>query len=154
MYCVHRAQTLEISVLSNAYKCYPLGLLYLILLGVVCTSKFLYKNQSINQHYNFSKNTNFIGDPLNFPGTHSNYHLWVPGTHYIENLSTSLMGIIVNMTAESTDGTHFVCLCFRIICKTRASGGEKMGQVSVEVSGRESGLSSQIFSYQVMSQPT
>ncbi|KAK0134459.1 Plexin-B1 [Merluccius polli] len=36
----------------------------------------------------------------------------------------------------------------RIVCKTRASGGEKMGQVSVEVSGRESGLSSQIFSYQ------
>uniref|UniRef100_A0A8C5CM62 Plexin b1b n=1 Tax=Gadus morhua TaxID=8049 RepID=A0A8C5CM62_GADMO len=38
----------------------------------------------------------------------------------------------------------------RIVCKTQASGGEKVGQVSVEVSGGERGLSSQMFSYQVM----
>uniref|UniRef100_A0A8C5AG44 Plexin b1b n=1 Tax=Gadus morhua TaxID=8049 RepID=A0A8C5AG44_GADMO len=36
----------------------------------------------------------------------------------------------------------------RIVCKTQASGGEKVGQVSVEVSGGERGLSSQMFSYQ------
>lgn len=38
---------------------------------------------------------------------------------------------------------------FRIVCRTKASGGEKMGHVSVEVSGGEFGLSSQSFSYQV-----
>ncbi|TMS19252.1 Plexin-B1 [Larimichthys crocea] len=36
----------------------------------------------------------------------------------------------------------------RIVCRTKASGGEKMGHVSVEVSGGEFGLSSQSFSYQ------
>ncbi|XP_067093381.1 plexin-B1 [Osmerus mordax] len=36
----------------------------------------------------------------------------------------------------------------RIVCRTKASGGEKIGQVSVEVSGGEFGLSSQRFSYQ------
>ncbi|KAM4625433.1 plexin-B1 [Polymixia lowei] len=36
----------------------------------------------------------------------------------------------------------------RIVCRTRASGGEKEGHVSVEVSGGEFGLSSQRFSYQ------
>ncbi|KAJ3602767.1 hypothetical protein NHX12_030515, partial [Muraenolepis orangiensis] len=36
----------------------------------------------------------------------------------------------------------------RIVCRTRASGGEKQGQVSVEVSGGEVGLSGQVFSYQ------
>ncbi|XP_073324137.1 plexin-B1 [Pagrus major] len=36
----------------------------------------------------------------------------------------------------------------RIVCRTKASGGEKEGQVSVEVSGGEFGLSSQTFSYQ------
>jgi len=37
------------------------------------------------------KTTNFIGDPLSFSGIHFNDHPWVPGTHYIENLSTSLI---------------------------------------------------------------
>ena len=41
-----------------------------------------------------------------------------------------------------------VCVLCRIVCKTKASGGEKTGQVSVEVSGGEFGLSSQRFSYQ------
>uniref|UniRef100_A0A7N6FHP2 Sema domain-containing protein n=1 Tax=Anabas testudineus TaxID=64144 RepID=A0A7N6FHP2_ANATE len=36
----------------------------------------------------------------------------------------------------------------RIVCRTKASGGEKVGQVSVTVSGGEFGLSSQTFSYQ------
>ncbi|XP_058486859.1 plexin-B1 [Solea solea] len=36
----------------------------------------------------------------------------------------------------------------RIVCKTKASGGEKVGFVSVKVSGGEFGLSSQKFSYQ------
>ncbi|XP_056157329.1 plexin-B1 [Lampris incognitus] len=36
----------------------------------------------------------------------------------------------------------------RIVCRTRASGGEKVGQVSVKVSGGEFGLSAQRFSYQ------
>lgn len=36
----------------------------------------------------------------------------------------------------------------RIVCKTRASGGETAGHVSVTVSGGEFGRSSQIFSYQ------
>ncbi|XP_030276306.1 plexin-B1 isoform X2 [Sparus aurata] len=36
----------------------------------------------------------------------------------------------------------------RIVCRTKASGGEKEGHVSVEVSGGEFGLSSQTFSYQ------
>ncbi|XP_076012592.1 plexin-B1 isoform X2 [Genypterus blacodes] len=36
----------------------------------------------------------------------------------------------------------------RIVCKTKASGGEKVGQVSVKVSRGEFGLSSQMFSYQ------
>lgn len=38
----------------------------------------------------------------------------------------------------------------RIVCRTKASKGEKVGQVSVEVSGGEFGLSQQIFSFQVM----
>lgn len=41
------------------------------------------------------------------------------------------------------------CLCLRIVCRTKASGGEKTGHVSVEVSGGQFGLSSQTFSYQV-----
>ena len=32
----------------------------------------------------------FIWDPWNFPRTPSTHHLWVPGIHYIEKLSTSL----------------------------------------------------------------
>ncbi|KAM8914803.1 plexin-B1 isoform 2-T2 [Spinachia spinachia] len=36
----------------------------------------------------------------------------------------------------------------RIVCRTKASGGEKVGHMSVEVSGGEFGLSSQTFSYQ------
>ncbi|XP_053171370.1 plexin-B1 [Scomber japonicus] len=36
----------------------------------------------------------------------------------------------------------------RIVCRTKASGGEKAGHVSVKVSGGEFGLSSQTFSYQ------
>ncbi|XP_074539567.1 plexin-B1 isoform X2 [Halichoeres trimaculatus] len=36
----------------------------------------------------------------------------------------------------------------RIVCKTQASGGEKVGHVSVKVSGGEFGISSQTFSYQ------
>uniref|UniRef100_A0A8C4P0A7 Plexin-B1 n=1 Tax=Dicentrarchus labrax TaxID=13489 RepID=A0A8C4P0A7_DICLA len=36
----------------------------------------------------------------------------------------------------------------RIVCRTKASGGEKVGHVSVEVSGGEFGRSSQTFSYQ------
>uniref|UniRef100_A0A8D3CNG9 Plexin-B1 n=1 Tax=Scophthalmus maximus TaxID=52904 RepID=A0A8D3CNG9_SCOMX len=36
----------------------------------------------------------------------------------------------------------------RIVCRTKASGGEKVGHVSVEVSGGEFGQSSQTFSYQ------
>lgn len=44
------------------------------------------------------------------------------------------------------------CECrpaLRIVCRTKASGGEKVGHVSVKVSGGEFGLSSQSFSYQV-----
>lgn len=41
------------------------------------------------------------------------------------------------------------CLCLRIVCRTEASGGEKTGHVSVEVSGGQFGRSSQTFSYQV-----
>nr|XP_033482538.1 plexin-B1 isoform X2 [Epinephelus lanceolatus] len=36
----------------------------------------------------------------------------------------------------------------RIVCKTKASGGEKVGYMSVKVSGGEFGVSSQTFSYQ------
>ncbi|XP_034537415.1 plexin-B1 [Notolabrus celidotus] len=36
----------------------------------------------------------------------------------------------------------------RIVCRTEASGGEKVGYVSVKVSGGEFGISSQTFSYQ------
>ncbi|XP_062250471.1 plexin-B1 [Platichthys flesus] len=36
----------------------------------------------------------------------------------------------------------------RIVCRTKASGGEKVGLVSVKVSGGDFGLSSQSFSYQ------
>ena len=36
----------------------------------------------------YTKRIHFIGDPLNFPGTHTNDHLWVLGTHYIQNLSS------------------------------------------------------------------
>ncbi|XP_034440207.1 plexin-B1 isoform X2 [Hippoglossus hippoglossus] len=36
----------------------------------------------------------------------------------------------------------------RIVCRTKASGGEKVGHVSVKVNGGEFGLSSQTFSYQ------
>ncbi|XP_054639491.1 plexin-B1 isoform X1 [Dunckerocampus dactyliophorus] len=36
----------------------------------------------------------------------------------------------------------------RIVCRTQASGGEKMGHVSVKVSGGEFGLSRQTFSFQ------
>uniref|UniRef100_A0A3Q3NR22 Plexin-B1 n=2 Tax=Eupercaria TaxID=1489922 RepID=A0A3Q3NR22_9LABR len=36
----------------------------------------------------------------------------------------------------------------RIVCRTEASGGEKIGHVSVKVSGGEFGISSQTFSYQ------
>uniref|UniRef100_A0A4W5PC85 Plexin-B1 n=1 Tax=Hucho hucho TaxID=62062 RepID=A0A4W5PC85_9TELE len=43
---------------------------------------------------------------------------------------------------------HLYEVSSRIVCKTKASGGEKTGQVSVEVSGGEVGLSSQRFSYQ------
>uniref|UniRef100_A0A8C7K7D9 Plexin-B1 n=1 Tax=Oncorhynchus kisutch TaxID=8019 RepID=A0A8C7K7D9_ONCKI len=43
---------------------------------------------------------------------------------------------------------HLYEVSSRIVCKTKASGGEKTGQVSVEVSGGEFGLSSQRFSYQ------
>uniref|UniRef100_A0AAQ6A9C9 Plexin-B1 n=1 Tax=Amphiprion ocellaris TaxID=80972 RepID=A0AAQ6A9C9_AMPOC len=39
-------------------------------------------------------------------------------------------------------------LSSRIVCRTKASGGEKTGHVSVEVSGGEFGFSSQTFSYQ------
>uniref|UniRef100_A0AAQ5ZP43 Sema domain-containing protein n=1 Tax=Amphiprion ocellaris TaxID=80972 RepID=A0AAQ5ZP43_AMPOC len=41
-------------------------------------------------------------------------------------------------------------LSSRIVCRTKASGGEKTGHVSVEVSGGEFGFSSQTFSYQVL----
>uniref|UniRef100_A0A674F281 Plexin-B1 n=1 Tax=Salmo trutta TaxID=8032 RepID=A0A674F281_SALTR len=44
--------------------------------------------------------------------------------------------------------SHLYEVSSRIVCKTEASGGEKMGQVSVEVSGGEFGLSSERFSYQ------
>uniref|UniRef100_A0A8C9X9Q0 Plexin-B1 n=1 Tax=Sander lucioperca TaxID=283035 RepID=A0A8C9X9Q0_SANLU len=36
----------------------------------------------------------------------------------------------------------------RIVCRTKASGGEKVGHISVKVSGGEFGVSSQTFSYQ------
>uniref|UniRef100_A0A8C9XH19 Plexin-B1 n=1 Tax=Sander lucioperca TaxID=283035 RepID=A0A8C9XH19_SANLU len=39
-------------------------------------------------------------------------------------------------------------LSFRIVCRTKASGGEKVGHISVKVSGGEFGVSSQTFSYQ------
>lgn len=39
----------------------------------------------------------------------------------------------------------------RVVCRTRASGGERSGRVSVKVSGGELGVSTQVFSYQVSS---
>lgn len=42
------------------------------------------------EHQNLSEIIHFIGAPLNFPGTLSNDHLWVSGTHYIKN-PTSLI---------------------------------------------------------------
>lgn len=42
-----------------------------------------------------------------------------------------------------------MCVSSRIVCRTQASGGEKVGPMSVEVSGGEFGRSSQTFSYQV-----
>lgn len=57
---------------------------------------------------------------------------------------------VCEITISRMPRLHSVCLCVfcRIVCKTEASGGEKMGQVSVEVSGGEFGLSSERFSYQ------
>uniref|UniRef100_A0A4W6EBF0 Plexin-B1 n=1 Tax=Lates calcarifer TaxID=8187 RepID=A0A4W6EBF0_LATCA len=43
---------------------------------------------------------------------------------------------------------HLYEVSSRIVCRTQASGGEKVGPVSVKVSGGEFGLSSQTFSYQ------
>lgn len=43
-----------------------------------------------------------------------------------------------------------LCLLSRIVCRTKASGGEKVGHMSVKVSGGGFGLSSQTFSYQVL----
>ena len=52
--------------------------------------EYNHKASNMSLTLNLSKNTHFIGDPLNSPGTHSIDHLWVPRTHYIENLFTSL----------------------------------------------------------------
>ena len=45
----------------------------------------------------FVKTTHFIGDPLNFPGTHSNDHLWVPG---LTTLKTYLHRWILYIAVE------------------------------------------------------
>lgn len=45
---------------------------------------------------------------------------------------------------------HVTLVLVRIVCRTKASEGEKVGHVSVTVSGGEFGLSSQTFSYQVI----
>uniref|UniRef100_A0A4W5MVT0 Plexin-B1 n=1 Tax=Hucho hucho TaxID=62062 RepID=A0A4W5MVT0_9TELE len=91
-----------------------------------------------------------------------------PVIHAIEPLSGLVEGGTVvtisgsNLGQKAEDILHFVSVAgvscsviphlyevsSRIVCKTEASGGEKMGQVSVEVSGGEFGLSSQRFSYQ------
>ena len=56
----------------------------------------MYIIHEYNHKYNhIASNTNFIGDPLNSPGTHSNDHLWVPGTQYIEKIFTSLIKYIL-----------------------------------------------------------
>lgn len=57
-------------------------------------------HEFIHNYYHITSNTSltvqsvqkhiFFGDVLNFPETHSKDHLWVQGTHYIENPSTSL----------------------------------------------------------------
>lgn len=41
----------------------------------------------INKYRNIIVLTNFIGEPLNIPGTDSNDQLWVQGPHYAENFS-------------------------------------------------------------------
>lgn len=60
------------------------------------------------------------------------------------------LNLIVSTVDESWRVNSAGSACgVRIVCKTHASGGEKVGQVSVEVNGGEVGLSSQMFSYQV-----
>ncbi|XP_045931112.1 plexin-B1 [Micropterus dolomieu] len=91
-----------------------------------------------------------------------------PVIHSIEPLSGSLEGGTMvtisgsNLGQKAEDILHSVSVAgvdctvipslyevsSRIVCRTKASGGEKKGQVSVEVSGGELGLSSEIFSYQ------
>uniref|UniRef100_UPI003AABC8E3 plexin-B1 n=1 Tax=Centroberyx gerrardi TaxID=166262 RepID=UPI003AABC8E3 len=91
-----------------------------------------------------------------------------PVIHTIEPLSGLLEGGTVvtisgsNLGQKAEDILHSVTVAgvpctvipglyevsSRIVCRTKASGGEKVGQVSVEVSGGEFGLSSQRFSYQ------
>lgn len=44
---------------------------------------------------------------------------------------------------------YYELIFSRIVCRTKASGGEKVGHVSVKVSGGDVGLSRQTFSYQV-----
>uniref|UniRef100_A0A667XF25 Plexin-B1 n=1 Tax=Myripristis murdjan TaxID=586833 RepID=A0A667XF25_9TELE len=91
-----------------------------------------------------------------------------PVIHTIEPLSSLLEGGTVvtisgsNLGQKAEDILHSVTVAgvpctvipslyeisSRIVCRTKASGGEKVGQVSVEVSGGQFGLSTQRFSYQ------
>ncbi|XP_070759639.1 plexin-B1 [Enoplosus armatus] len=91
-----------------------------------------------------------------------------PVIHSIEPLSGSLEGGTMvtisgsNLGQKAEDILHSVSVAgvactvipslyevsSRIVCRTKASGGEKVGHASVKVSGGELGLSSQTFSYQ------
>ncbi|KAM6927913.1 plexin-B1 [Xenentodon cancila] len=91
-----------------------------------------------------------------------------PVIHSIEPLSGILEGGTMvtisgsNLGQKSADIFHSVTVAgvpctvipelyevsSRIVCRTKASRGEKVGHVSVEVSGGEFGLSNQSFSYQ------
>ncbi|XP_076606423.1 plexin-B1 isoform X2 [Chaetodon auriga] len=91
-----------------------------------------------------------------------------PVIHSIEPLSGLLEGSTMvtisgsNLGQKAEDILHSVSVAgvpctvipslyevsSRIVCRTKASGGEKVDHVSVKVSGGEFGLSSQTFSYQ------
>ncbi|XP_041803784.1 plexin-B1 [Chelmon rostratus] len=91
-----------------------------------------------------------------------------PVIHSIEPLSGLLEGSTMvtisgsNLGQKAEDILHSVSVAgvpctvipslyevsSRIVCRTKASGGEKVDHVSVKVSGGELGLSSQTFSYQ------
>ncbi|XP_028261895.1 plexin-B1-like isoform X3 [Parambassis ranga] len=67
------------------------------------------------------------------------------------NLGQKAEDILYSVTVAGVPCTVITMLyevSSRIVCRTKASGGEKVGHVSVKVSGGEFGLSRQTFSYQ------